>query len=360
MSWISIWLIFTITLIFFYQGKECKYIGLIIIISLSILRWDIGNDYLNLFNSVNYSTFKFNERGLDGFKYTIHGFEIFKPTLEYLVHQLYYPVVWVAGIFSIITIYLWYKALNRINGLFWGFYSILFFGILFNSWDQVRQALAIAIFIYSIRYIEINNLKQYLICCLLAFLVHNSALIMLPLFFLAKIPLKSHQIICLVTFFLIGYIGKIWQYLFESLFSMIDIYSIYAVNKTNGQDFTSNTGAILKTLIYLSLIIGIYPRYKVIGNILLFGLLMYLFSCSNEMIIRIANYGTFVIMLALPLFFQENKTQIKRIIGYGIVSLIFLIGTKNAILGESGALPYESIFSEKFHKNIFRTRDYLL
>ena len=63
-----------------------------------------------------------------------------------------------------------------------GFYTFLFNGL--------RQALAIAITTYSIKYLLEKKLLPYVIICLLASIFHISALIMIPFYFLLNLNLK--------------------------------------------------------------------------------------------------------------------------------------------------------------------------
>ena len=360
MSWITVWCLFGLALLLIYLKKGGQYFGVGIIILMSALRWDVGNDYPNYYDNIQSAATQFHEYGMTGFPRMMHGFEIAMALLVYIFHWVKDPAPWVIATFSAFTILMWYKSLKRINGLFLGFFSILFFGILFNSWDQIRQAAAISVFLYSIRYIEEENLPHYLLCCILAFLIHNSAFIVIPLYFVKKINLKPWMILTICGVFLILYIKGFWEQQFSTLFSSIEIYEKYVGNKMSGQEFTSNTGAIIKTAIYVALILGIYKENRSIGNILLFGTLIYLFSCSNELILRIANYGTSAIMLALPIYFKIGRKQIERTIGYGIITLMFLIGTKNASIGEGGCTPYDSLLSQNYINREFRIRQYML
>lgn len=360
LNWIQIWAIFFCILILIKQGKLSSKVGIFILILLSVLRWDIGNDYYNYILSTQHSVLVYKEYGFrKGFQLLNKGTEIGKTIFEYIFYDFPDPVIWIIGSLSIITIFFWYVTLKKYNCLFWGFFVILFYGILFNSWDQVRQGVAISIFLYSIYFIESKQIIKYLLFGILAFLFHTSAIIIFPLYFITRIRLKIWVILLLVSIFLFGYISKLWLELLSPIFNAISIYERY-VSQTQGQeDIVSATGTIIKTIIYTTLIIFIYRKYTVIGNILLFGIILYLFSCTNPLIIRVANYGLFSICLGLPLFFKiYYKNKKFRLIGLGLATLIFITGTKNAIRGESGCIPYISIFSSNYEKKIIHARPY--
>lgn len=89
-------------------------------------------------------------------------------------------------------------------------YSFLVFLILFypnHGANQIRQGLAAAIFLNSIKYIYEKKLGKYILLILLASLCHYSAVILFPIYFIVN---RRYNIIFYVLLPILGYaIGKI-------------------------------------------------------------------------------------------------------------------------------------------------------
>ena len=72
-------------------------------------------------------------------------------------------------------------------------------GMDFMSFVLMRQVIAVAIFFYSIRFVLDKKLCKYLLCCILAFGFHHSAIILLPLYWLLNIRLASKYMLCILV-----------------------------------------------------------------------------------------------------------------------------------------------------------------
>ena len=85
----------------------------------------------------------------------------------------------------------------------WGLFILLPMGY-FNAMGYIRQALAVSIFFWSIRFIVQKKLIKYILSILLASCIHFSALILLPVYYLIKIKYKAymHFLLCGVMFIL--------------------------------------------------------------------------------------------------------------------------------------------------------------
>lgn len=114
-----------------------------------------------------------------------------------------------------ITITLLYKAILQnskkpVLSLFLFFSTCLFL----QCMNQSRQMLAIVLVLYSFKFVQEGNFKKYFLTILIAGLVHNSAFIMLPFYFLKDIKVNFKTIILyilILVFLLVGetFINKI-------------------------------------------------------------------------------------------------------------------------------------------------------
>lgn len=83
-----------------------------------------------------------------------------------------------------------YKLLSVTVFLLLGFYTFHFNG--------ARQAITVALFLYSIKYILNGSLLKYMALMVIGFLVHKSMLICLPLYFIFRKKLNTKQVLMVV------------------------------------------------------------------------------------------------------------------------------------------------------------------
>lgn len=137
-------------------------------------------------------------------------------------------------IISTLTITIYYKTFRKYSKIL--YVTLLLFvsvGDYYASFNLCRQTLAAAISFYGIRYIcDEKGLPKYIVCILGAFLIHRSAIIMLPMYFLLKREVTFKYIlsiggigICLYV--LMPYVIKIVQYVFP-------IYRDYVYGMSSG------------------------------------------------------------------------------------------------------------------------------
>lgn len=356
--------IFAFILCFLWLGKYRSFfekIGLITIIGLSVFRFDIGNDYDNYYYLVDYSIEMLNTNDLSNIIIvsTLLGIEPFFELLCFLFRNVNYPFVYVLGVYGALTIMLWYKLLHRIDGVFGGFFFIITFTILFVSFDQVRQILAVTIFLYSLYYIEQRNWKKYWIIIFLATCVHYSAiLVSFAYYILHRKPyIKVYLIIILI--FYIGTKLNIWEQFRGILFSLIGLYSEYSESdkQLGSASFNSGLGLLFQVIFYSFLMIMSEKKYPVLTNSLFIGIVLILFSSGNLNINRIAYYFTYSAILAFPLYLKNENNKLKIFV-LSIFMLVYCV--RNIYGGASGCFPYDSVWSDNFKSLYFRTREYRL
>lgn len=354
LSLLIVWCLFGISL-YFFNKRRYAFIGLIIVIILSALRWDIGNDYENYYHAVTYLASKFRSLNIDDLGNNVAKYEITFQFFIYICSWMKNPIIGVTTLYSIITITSIYLALKRIDGLTYGFFTLFFAGFLFLFWDQMRQGAAIAIFIYSIKYIQNENLKSYLICCLIAFLFHYSAIILPFIYYSKYLKINTFFTITIIFILFIGFYLQIWVKLLPFFFNLTDRYSHFVSSKMNLQQLSSGLGIIAKISIYTIIVLCIKKKHPIVSNVIFIGIIIYLLSCTNEMIERISTYFTSAIILGVPLMMNISKTKLYKQI---LISLVFIIGTYNAYNGISGCIPYDCVFSDNFQLKHFRHRAY--
>jgi hypothetical protein len=323
-------------------------IAYIILVLFSIIRFDIGfdydgmvrifNDYINTNSFIQISKeptffylcklFSFSERGY------------------VMVLAMYFTLT----IFFLIKVLAYYKIENE------GLFVFITMCYMFETYDRVRQALAILVFLYSLRFIEKKKFKKFFLTILLATLFHYSAIVLIPFYWILKIRIgKLNYYIFFIVALVLFYVG-VWSAIRYKLFSLVPIYGdYYAIRDEYMKSVETNTGlGVLFTICMLLLPIIFFNNNKsnrVIVNVSFFGALFFFFASGNLLLERFSQYFTFISFVAISIIMRENyRNKI-------IFSIVFILWFQASIvINRSGCMPYKTIFSTEFKSNTFREK----
>lgn len=148
--------------------------------------------------------------------------------------------------YSSILKYSQHRVLCLFCFLMLGFYTFHFNG--------ARQAIAIAIFLFSLRYILSANLKKYLLCLFIGFLFHKSILICLPFYYFFRQPLTLRMVSMIV--FISVVMAFFITYLVDVAAEFDQRYSSYADNDFEG-------GGLISTVFYITMLLWLFFIKKV-------------------------------------------------------------------------------------------------
>jgi transmembrane protein EpsG len=181
--------------------------------------------------------------------------------------------------------------------------------VFFNA---ARQGLAISISAISILYIVRKDFLRFIICVFIASLFHRTVLIMLPFYFILRIPFTYKKAL---LFFVIGFAAF---YSFSKIISVFDssVEERYAVYEDRGA-----TGGELLAVFFILLaafLIRLRNRitlpnlklYDVYLNLCLFTAIIYvvvIITGSDVNFIRITNYFAIGFVLIWPVVFKDVK-----------------------------------------------------
>lgn len=350
---------FFIVLLCFYKGRRKKKIALIgfyLLICLAVLRYDIGYDYDVYFRFVrNISQVSYNEVSLLVFMLNSSEQFYMEPLFIFLSSITSFTVwnpVLVIGFYSLVSLSMFYVSLKRINGLFWGFTIIIMMGYLFISFDQIRQAAAISIFVFSLKYVEMNQWKKYILCIILASLFHVSILIVSPFvyFMRGKPNIKLYLIVLVLAFFLFftGIFGK----MIGLIFSVLPFYSNYSgTGFAQAGQFGSGLGLLLKVILYTILMIKVRKYAPLYSNLLFWGVFFLIMASGNLNILRMSNYFLFTGYVAFPLCM---KMKLKK--SHLILIILMFVNFEHDLLSYrgNGCVPYETILFKDPTESNFR------
>lgn len=359
---------FFLILLFLWHGRKNRkyeWIGIFLLLLLSVCRYDIGNDYDNYYYIIRDSSRYFsNHDGFfsaffrNSFKWSVEPLFAF---LTYLFRNVEYNFIYIIGIYSVITIFFWYRTLKEINGVFWGIFFIITMGYLFISYDQIRQVAAISVFLFSIKYIEIDNKKKYLIAILCASLLHYSVLLIAIVYVFARVRPRIKLYCLIILVFYIGFLLNYWVSFRVLLFSHVPFYHDLAESERQLASGTFNTGfgLLFKIIVYLFLMVKLQKKKAIYSNMLFLGIVLLLFSSGNLSINRISNYFCFVSVLAFPIYYQFSIIQGRKIILTLLIALMMVnfewVLNRGSV---NGCLPYDSVLGDDIAKSRFRVREY--
>lgn len=327
--------------------KSRFYIGIafLIVFLFCSCRYYVGNDYGNYV----YAFTKYRDWG---------NYSVFEPGFDFLYFLFgSNPVgyLWVFAIAAFITYFFVFKALIREHSVTWGVYFLFTLGFLTCANDQIRQGIAIAIFIYATRFIQSGEFKKYLCCIAGAFLFHYSALVLIFAYFIRNVKFSGWiwaiLIIGAYALHLIGF----WQDYMARLIMKIPYYGeIYAqsVRFLIAEETSSGVGVLFIACLGLSMAL-VYNKLQrpLFATIYLCGTLLQIVSIGFMAIERVSYYMVFTNILAFPLLLKCRRT---KYIGIGVVVATFLYYSLQSYYGleKHGAVPYRTFFYENIEEPI--------
>ena len=296
------------------KGRSPLLLGIVMTVFVLFvgLRGTLGADTLNYINSWNHTP------TLVSFNSSIHYFLCYNEPGFFIVSMLLKTICDDANFYfvviSLLTSVALFKSIREYA--FFPLLSLLLYCarfLLLRDINQIRAALAIAIIVYTIKYIEKGNFKKFLLFSFLAISVHTSAIITLPLFFIKKLNINQKQIVYIVIgAFVVSLVFSpfIFSYLRE-----ISVRYAFAQNYTTSKLQLGDVGlknfmiyyqiAILFVYTYFEKTLRQYEYYYTFRKLYLFAtVLMILLSDFLVLSSRLATiYATLEIFI-IPLILQ--------------------------------------------------------
>jgi hypothetical protein len=202
---------------------------------------------------------------------------------------------------------------------------LLYFLLFFFQYDMsgIRQGLAMSIFIFSLRYVVNRNIIKYIGCLFLAFSIHWTALILIPVYFLYNIPRRLSLSIFLFSFSV--FMLKIkW---FKSFVIAFTVNNYFLMNKINHYT-TNKTVAVEKSM-------TIYTIFSIltIGSLFVF---MYLLKhkempkVERNLIIALLTFQILTFFGMYELDAVASRFSNYFLVG-NILSIIYIINYKRIV-----------------------------
>ena len=313
----------------FLESKKLLKNGLlfsfvIIFIFLS-LRFDYGNDYFGY-----YKGFQEINRFVN--------FDLFDKELHYepgwivlciLFKQLGF--FWMVAFLSFLYCYILYKLIKKYVPLklYWlsVFICVFSIGNLLTQLSSMRQTLAILIFIISIKFINEKRIIIFIALILLASTIHNSALLLLPIYFIQFVNFKFNKFsggLILLLYCSLYVFGENIRPLLNSLVASFN--EDYLVYDEKG---VLNSGIGLFVLSFFFILVLMKDRQYDGEKALLFKLvtLGFLFAPIGLIIMmfgRVSMYFSVFLIVVYPLVFDSIKSKEIRLAFLVLLVLIIM------------------------------------
>lgn len=319
-------------------------IGLIVIIVFAAGRYHVGTDtwtYMRIFR-------RFEEMNWQEFIHSIYGDYLFAAIAKTTYSLGGRVLTW--GTFAALTAIPVYLTLRKDYPKVSISVAILIFLFSYytTGFNVVRQMVAVAITFYGLKFIFNNRFVSYLITILIAFEIHSSAIIALPIWFLwdhkNDVPINGNKrflIIAATAVVCAGYQTAIS--IFTGGIDYYEQYSSYAVESTHGQNrdiyiyglelflvlcyreklqFVDKRVALLLDMLIISFLIGLtgfyHPQFKRLAyyyampaRLILFGYLFAIFpNDKSREIVKIATIIWFVAQFILIAYILKQADLI--------------------------------------------------
>ncbi len=348
------------------KSNQRRFFGIlptVAIFIVSAIRYNVGSDYSGTY-TVTYT------KVLAGSNATMTPI----PMLIYKVMaRLGLDLQWFFVITSFLICYFVYKSINEQAKTIWLSYYIFITGcFLFFSFNGVRQAVSMAIFYYSIKYLDValkrdqiqilaniktgknrswirENIKavKYFVLNLVATGFHITGAVFIPLFFVLKKQLKFKTKLIL-------FVGCVVfsEVLFRYAIRLVNMtrYSYYITNSEMFSQGRLNLSMYINILLVIIYEIIYYKKKHVTdrdiiyGNLHFCGLLLTLFVTRIPMAYRLFYSFRYIEYLSIPNLIEHGGKN-KTVITITAVMIFFayfllMIGRNNS----HDVLPYLTIF----------------
>ena len=213
--------------------------------------------------------------------------EISYSLINYLVSLVTHDVRVLMFVIAVLSTTLTAVALYKYCSIPWiGMLVYVGFGFYGNSMSFIRQSLGIAVFIFAMHYIREKKLVPYLLLVLLAATFHKSLLVMLPLYFVARIPLNWKSLLAYsgATALILIFSWEIFFFITNTL-GWFEFYATwqgqYYMNPRNWQTAAVPVLCGIMAVILLKMLLKRNPKNLVYANFAVFGAFLFIMTCKH-------------------------------------------------------------------------------
>ncbi|MCL6572367.1 MAG: EpsG family protein [Bacillus sp. (in: Bacteria)] len=268
------------------------------------------------------------------------GFWLLQMVLKWFSEDPQILIFTTAAITNVLIIFNLYKY-SRMFEL--STYVYITGGLYLVSMNGIRQVLAAAIIFTATKFLIKGNWIKYMLVILVASTLHESALILIPIYFLVRYKAWSK-----VTFFLM-FLAILLVIGFEQ-FSSLLFSTIGNTQYGHYQNFQEGGANIIRVVVYaVPLIIAYFGREKLrvifpdsdyIVNMALTGLVFMFISTQNWIFARFSIYFTLYQIILVSWIVKLFHEKEQKFVYYGLLVFYFLFYYYESVI--SLAIKYRS------------------
>ncbi|MGP4074889.1 EpsG family protein [Halobacillus sp. K22] len=293
-------------------------LALAALVVVSGLRSNIGDTYFyKRIYEINDFTWEFIQSQKD------IGFGILQAILKNISSDPQLMIFTTALITNTLIVVVLYKY-SRLFEL--SLYVYITGGLFIVSMNGIRQVLAAAIAFTALKYIMNGNVKRYIMVILFASLFHQSALVLLPIYFLVRFKAWSKATIALLLLSVVIVIG------FDQ-FSLVLFNAIEDTQYGEYEEFTEGGASLLRVIVFGAPILlaylgrdklrEIFPKSDYIVNLTLVGLVFMIVSTQNWIFARFSIYFTLYQLILITWVVKLFRPRDEKLIYFAIIVLYF-------------------------------------
>ncbi|WP_350298874.1 EpsG family protein [Peribacillus frigoritolerans] len=201
-------------------------------------------------------------------------------------------------------------------------------GLHLVSMNGIRQVLAAAIIFTATKYLINGNFMKYSLIVLIASTFHQSALILIPIYFLVRTKAWTKSTIAWLSFSVIVVLG--YEQFSSLLFSAIEDsqYSDYSKFNEGGANILRvAVSAAPLVIAYLGKdkLREIFPKSDYIVNMALLGLIFMIVSTQQWIFARISIYFNLYQLILISWLIELFSKKDQKLLYYSIIALFFVL-----------------------------------
>lgn len=329
------WILFTVLLLFTFSKSKLLYLFICIaIVVFSANRYDVGFDYLTYWNMIDSNNFEAYKNEYLSYILMDFSYSLGEP-------QFYFAITSIFIITAVSQSILKYSKDVNVSLLI--FLSIPIFFI--NTLTIIRQYCALAVIIYSYKFIFNRQFLWFFLCVVISTLFHKASIFAFPLYFLnreisRKITLISFAAAYLSTYLFIEIAAKYFPY----------YYKFYIENIILGG------GDGVRVLLLAFFIIFVFLKDNVLKdkyfnlffNSYFVGVLLLLILSEYGQASRVAIVYLFPLVILVPYYMDifKQKTALRLFVIIFFIALFIytlILGSMNPVKDPN--IPYHSYIS---------------
>lgn len=309
------------------------------------LRYNVGTDYISYQQWFSYYlSHKLSLKNDEiGFGILIKGIQLFTQNSQFLFLS-------VAIIINILVINFIRKHTDYFELGYFLFISLYFY---YSSFNILRQWIAIAIFLYAIRYIYNKDLKKYLFCIFIACTFHKTAIITIPMYFILNMKLNKKNIIIVSLTILMLYVGL--DTILLKANSIFNINTTKYLNYFNKDDTIGANGYAYSIITMMTLLIILFTKKQYLLKnehgkediIMLVFMLAFSIMGINSMIFsRLQLYFLPYLAVIIPNMLKVVIENQRKFIYVIVIILGIAYMYRSLTINGGQILPYQSILTK--------------